>query len=294
MCEAKDCPNDIMESGNIIVSFGKNFIEFFCTQINDQINNNNNKLNKIKEISINNNNNNNDENSSNNINNNDNPYEILCIELYNNYIICGHKNGYLSTWIPGGESFLQRQGEIKVSDAKINKITTITHNNQDFLFLCCSDKTIKLFSFSESKIIRETKQFEDEVIDIKKIKNLENQDLIVICLQNGLIKVLNVELIPLFDMTSRFGIKNTRHIISMKNQTTTSEEGDLILVTEGNRIDVFIWIKPGSFKTQNKNQNQHQQQPHGLNPHFANQLPHGQIYGKFHGYAQPHFPHGYK
>ena len=274
------------------MSFGKNFIEFFCTQINEQINDNNaNKLIKIKEISYNNNNNNN-ENSTNN--NDNNPYEILCIELYKNFIICGHKNGYLSTWIPGGESFLQRQGEKKVIETAINKITTITHNNQDFLFLCCSDKTIKLFSLSDSKILSETKQFEDEVMDMKKIKNLEKQDLIMICLKNGLIKVLSVELIPLFDMKSRFGIQNTRQIISIKNPSTISEEGDLILVTEGNRIDIFIWIKPGSFKMQNKNQNQQKQQSLGYNPHFANQFPHGQFHGGFHGYGRPHFPHGGK
>ena len=48
-CEAKDFPNDILESGNVIVSFGKNYIEFFnFSQVNNDNNNefnNNNNIN---------------------------------------------------------------------------------------------------------------------------------------------------------------------------------------------------------------------------------------------------------
>ncbi len=44
-CQTKDSPNDILESDNIIVTFGKNFIEFFSySQIIDNNNINNNKI----------------------------------------------------------------------------------------------------------------------------------------------------------------------------------------------------------------------------------------------------------
>ena len=266
-CEA-NYPNDILESGNIIVSFGKNSIEFFdCSQINnnnDKINdrfNITNKLVKIYEIPY----------SYYNFHNFYNLKQILCIELYNNFIICGHKNGYLSTWLAGGNSYLKMQGEMKVSDNAINKITTIILENKDYLLLCCSDKTIKLFSITSCSVEKISQQFEDEIMDLKKVKNQENKDLIIISLKNGLIKVLNTNLIPLFDMNSRFGIRNTRKVISMKNPSPAPDKGDFIFVTEGNRIDVFVWIKPGSFKSQVQNQNL--QQPHRFNPHQNFQYP---------------------
>ena len=44
-CQSKDYPNDILESDNIIVTFGKNFIEFFSfSQIIDNNDINNNKI----------------------------------------------------------------------------------------------------------------------------------------------------------------------------------------------------------------------------------------------------------
>ena len=290
ICETKDYPNDILESGNVIVSFGKNYIEFFkfSQSNNNDINNNNNiinKLEKLYEIPINNNNNSNNENT--NINKDDNPYQILCVELYKQFIICGHKNGYLTTWVPVQDTYMNKEGELKVSDSAINKITTITFANKEYLILCCSDKTVKLLSLASSSVENISAQFEDEVMDIKIVKNLDNQDLLLISLKNGLIKILNVNLISLFDIPSRFGVVNTRQIISLNNPEKTPDKGDFILITEGNRIDVFNWVKQNSFKTPNNIQNQHQQS-HGFNPHHSSQVPHWQFhFGK-------HFPYGAK
>jgi hypothetical protein len=75
-----------LESGNIIVTFGKNYIEIFnFSQINDNINNKIiNQLEKKFEISINNNNNFNN-NINNNINNNNikEDYSKSNINLFN-------------------------------------------------------------------------------------------------------------------------------------------------------------------------------------------------------------------
>ena len=295
-CEAKDFPNDILESGNVIVSFGKNYIEFFnFSQVNNndnnnEFNNNNNitnRLEKIYEIPYNNNNNtDNNINNDNNIND-DNPNQILCIELYKDFIICGHKSGLLTTWKPCNNVYLQKQGEVKVGDSAINKITTITYANQDYLFLCCSDKTIKLFSITKGTVENISQQFEDEVMDIKKVTNLENQELVIISLKNGMIKVLKSNLNPLFDMNSRFGVKNTRYVLALKNPQPSDEKGDFILVTEGNRIDVFEWIKAGSLKLPHQNRPFNQNQM-GFNPHNNPQFGYGPHPGfRFH-------PHGGK
>lgn len=52
LCDAKDSPNDIFESDNTIVTFGKNFIEFFFFSKNNNNNNNPNNNNPKIEKSM--------------------------------------------------------------------------------------------------------------------------------------------------------------------------------------------------------------------------------------------------
>ena len=258
-CQTKDSPNDILESDNIIVTFGKNFIEFFSfSQIfnNNDINDNNiiYKLEKKNEIPINNNNNNNNNNIINNdnniniINNQDVNDEILCFEVFNNFIICGHQSGKISTWQSNNGINLQKQGEQKICSEAINKmlLRKFVDNKKD-LILCCSDKTLKVFSLEVGTVVNIV-QLEDEVMDIKTANNYDNQNVFIISLKNGLLKVFNDELKILFDITSRFNINKTRKVISMKNLSQDNSMGDYVLITEGNSIDIYRWIKPGSFK----------------------------------------------
>ena len=258
-CQTKDSPNDILESDNIIVTFGKNFIEFFSySQIIDNNNINNNKiiykLEKKYEIPINNNNNNNNNNIINNdnniniINNQDVNDEILCFEVFNNFIICGHQSGKISTWQSNNGINLQKQGEQKICSEAINKmlLRKFVDNKKD-LILCCSDKTLKVFSLEVGTVVNIV-QLEDEVMDIKTANNYDNQNVFIISLKNGLLKVFNDGLKILFDITSRFNINKTRKVISMKNLSQDNSMGDYVLITEGNSIDIYRWIKPGSFK----------------------------------------------
>ncbi len=290
-CQTKDSPNDILESDNIIVTFGKNFIEFFSySQIIDNNNINNNKiiykLEKKYEIPINNNNNNNNNNIINNdnniniINNQDINDEILCFEVFNNTIICGHQSGKISTWQSNNGINLQKQGEQKITDKSINKMLIRKFaDNKEYLILCCSDKTLKVFSFEVGQVVK-TFQLEDEVMDIKTANNFDNQNVFIVSLKNGLLKVFNDELKILFDITSRFNINKTRKVISMKNLSQDNSMGDYVLITEGNSIDMYRWIKPGSFKPKfqggpnknNINNNSNMNFPH--HPHQGFYGPH--------------------
>ena len=288
-CQTKDSPNDILESDNIIVTFGKNFIEFFSfSQIvnNNDINDNNiiYKLEKKNEIPINNNNNNNNNNIINNdnniniINNQDINDEILCFEVFNNTIICGHQSGKISTWQSNNGINLQKQGEQKITDKSINKMLIRKFaDNKEYLILCCSDKTLKVFSFEVGQVVK-TFQLEDEVMDIKTANNYDNQNVFIISLKNGLLKVFDDKLNFLFNINSRNNINKTRKIISMKNLSQDKSMGDYVLITEGNFIDMYRWIKPGSFKPK------FQGGPTKINNNNMN-FPHHPHQG-FHG---PHF-----
>ena len=267
------------------------------------INNNNNNINKLEkksEIPINNNNNNNDnnkiinnDNNINIINNEVTQDEILCTELYNQIIICGHKSGLITLWKPTSGVYLQNQGQQKISDKAINKLLlTKLSDNKDYLILCCGDKTIKILSLENNQLVQ-TFNYEDDVMDIIIANDYDNQIVFILSLKNGLIKVLNEKFEFLFDIESRFKVNKPRKIIAMKNQSMPQDNshGDFLLITEGNVIDMYTWIKPKSNKPEFygqknnvKNNNNQQHPPH----HYPHQQY--QQYPNFQGqFMMPHY-----
>ena len=269
-CKAKENPNDIFESGNIIVTFGKNYIEIFkfshINNDNNNINNNNNsnvkaKLEKKHEISINNNINN--DKLINNNNDNDNNNEILTIQLYQNLIICGHKSGILSIWNPlNNDQFLQKKGEIQLVNCAINKIYyEKIDNEEDYLFICCASGIVHKFSFKSSQVVLSSQPFETEIMDIKKVNDFDKNNILIISLKNGGLKVLDLNLQFLYDIPSRFGYNKVRYVIGLNNPMSSQDntKGDLLVISEGNNLDMFTWIKPGIFKVKNNHTNEHNQ-----------------------------------
>ena len=299
-CETKNNPNDIFESGNIIVTVGRNIMEVFeFSQNNNDNDNNNNKLIKKYEINIDNNNNFNNDNFINNNNNSDN--EIMCITLAQNFVVCGHASGLMSIWQPVPETYLKRlQGE-KMHNGSINKILhTQLSDNKNYLISCSSDKTIKVYCMEDNKVVKEN-NFEDEVMDIKRVKDFDNKIVFIVSLKNGILKGLDELFNELFIIPSRFKTSTTRYVISLKNEeqnnnnntmnhnnSNNNKKGDLLLITEGKMIDVFTWIKEGMFAVKHAKPNQHpykgnnpfphsQHNPYFLGPQF---YPRGGFHGQ--------------
>ena len=275
-CESKETPNDIFESGNVILSFGKTLIEIFVynqvqnnnnNNTNNNNQNNNNKLEKKYEIPINNNNNPNNNNNDNNNNN-----EILCVQLYQNQIICGHRSGFISLWNPTSGVYLQKKGELKVSESAINKMLySKLQDGKDYLFLCCADGTVKILE--SGKVLSTPQNFGKEIMDIQMVKDFEGNILFIISLKNGELKVLDLSLSNIIlDIPSRFSTNNVRHVIGMKkpNDIKNNTIGDLLIITEGKNLDVFTWIKPVNFNTKNPHNNMPYppHQPHYTGPHY--------------------------
>ena len=99
--------------------------------------------------------------------------------------------------------------------------------------------------------------FEDEVMDIKLVKDFEQNKVFIVSLKNGKLKGYNESFSFIFDIPSRFNINKTRYVLALSNlnqdynnngNTNNNIKGDFLLITEGKFIDVFNWIKPGSFK----------------------------------------------
>ena len=289
MCEAKNKPNDIFENGNIIITVGQNIMEVFEFS---QINNNNNLIKKT-EINIDNNNNN---INNNNIINNDNTNsdnEIKCITLAKgSFFICGHASGLMSIWKPQPEVFLQFLQSEKLHNGPINAILcTQLSNNKNYLFSCSSDKTIKIYSMDDNKV-EKTINFEDEVMDIKLVKNFEQKTTFIVSLKNGKLKGYNETFDFLFDIPSRFNTNKRRYILGLSNlnqddnkgNTNNNIKGDFLLITEGKLIDVFTWIKEGSFKVNHPKNNN----PKPNFPPFKG----NQYYPPFYHQGNQYFPKG--
>ena len=302
-CEAKIKPNDIFESGNIIVTVGKNIMEIFqFSKNNDNTNDNNNKyiLTKKHEININNNLQNDNIPNNNIINNNNlndnfnNDNEILCITLAATaYIICGHGNGLMSIWKPDPNEYLKYIQSEKLHIGAINKILYAKlSDNKNYLISCSSDKTVKVYSMEDNKIVTEQK-FDEEVMDVKLVKDFEKRNTFIVSLKNGVLKGLNESFQIIFDIPSRFKTNITRYVISLSNQsqdnsqsndstikdnTNSNNKGDLLVITEGKILDIFTWIKEGSFKVKHPSHPNNNFRPN--NPHYK---------GKF---QNPHFFYG--
>ena len=254
LCDANIKPNDIFESGNIIITVGKKIMEVFEFS---QINNKNNLIRK-GEINIDNNNNNITNNNF--IINNDNTNsdnEIKCITLTKGpYIICGHASGYMSIWQPEPKVYLKRLQGQKLHNGPINAILYAQlSNNKNYLFSCSSDKTIKIYCM-EDNLVEKTINFEDEVMDIKLVKDFDQKTVFIVSLKNGKLKGYNESFDFLFDIPSRFNTNKRRYVLGISNlnqennkgNTNNNVKGDFLLITEGKIIDLFIWIKEGSFK----------------------------------------------
>ena len=292
-------PNDIFENGNVIVTVGKDIIEIFEYSQNNS--GNNNKLIKKSEININNNtdNNNTDNNNTNNINNinnfnnnnSNNDNEILCIVLAKGFIICGHNSGLRSIWKPEPEVYLKRLQDEKLHNGPINKILyTQLSDNLDYLISCSSDRTIKIYCMESNNVVL-TKTFENEVMDIKNVNDFEKKSIFIVSLKNGALKALNERFDILFDIPTRFKTQTTRYIIPLtnlisndnnnikslnnnpnNNENSNNDKGDLLVITEGKFIDVFTWIKEGSFKTTNPHKNKKPFYPNNKGPNPYSQF----------------------
>ena len=275
LCDKLDIPNVNFEK-YVIIAVEKDIIEIFEFYQEDN-NAKNNKLTRIYEISISNN------NSLSNINffnNNSNDNEILCIENINKTILCGHGNGLLSIWHSKPNIFLEKIKENKIHNNSINNIFKISENNINFI-TCSSDKTINICQMIDDRNVNISKNlnFQDEIIGIKLVSDFNNQRIFILIFKNGGLKGLNENLDCLFDIESRFQTKKTRYVIPLCsiNTSDNNNKEDLLLISEDNKIDIFKWIKEGSFVVDLNKIHKNNIQNHKTNnyyPHpFFNQKP---------------------
>ena len=73
-------------------------------------------------------------------------------------------------------------------------------------------------------------------------KNAESQDIFMINLSNGNLSFLDLNFQLIFSISS---ITNTpyRYPINLTNHAKQVDEGDVLIISDGNKILVSVWIK---------------------------------------------------
>jgi len=163
----------------------------------------------------------------------------------------------MSIWKPDPQAFLLRIQGQKLNNGAINKIlyTTLSYN-KNYLISCSSDKIVIVYSIDENKIMKD-QNFEDEVMEVKLVKDFNKKRVFIISLKSRKLIVENEAFDKLFEIPSRFKTSITRHVIPLKNPNESDARGDLLAITEGKIIDIFTWVKIGSIhlKGYNKQNN---------------------------------------
>ena len=176
--------------------------------------------------------------------------------------MCGHASGHISIWKPVNDNpFLNNTSISRIHFGIINKIIYDKNpENMDVIISCSSDKTVKIHSVEETVCLN-VKQYKYEVIDIEKLKDLNNNIYYIISLKNGQLKIYDNSFQKKIFSTKDNGISNpsinaTRYVINIiyLDSNKNNEENNYVIITEGKKIDIFKW-KNWNNKDFNNNNN---------------------------------------
>ena len=239
-CKINSEPYDMIEDSNYIIISGDNIIDIFYFDEN-----NNGQLGKLFEIKF----------SQVENNNNNDMYKALCIEETDQNIICGHSLGYVSIWMRiQNEPLLKNTKISRIHFNSINKILYDTNSdNLKVIISCSSDKTLKVHSLDDLVCLK-VLNFNEEVIDVKKVINHSNQTNYFVNLEKGSLMIydstFNNTLLEIYNSS-----KINRNFLCLKNYNDNNNNNNnpnnnkkvYVLITMENRIQIYEWIKNEKF-----------------------------------------------
>ena len=236
--------NDIIEVENYLICIGIGIIEIFQ--------NNQNSFVKFKDINIGN-------------------EELTYIKLIQNLFFIGHLNGKISVWESNSNDFLHCK--FSSNDYHKNKITKMilksVDSNSNYLISSSLDKNVCVINLDSNMQMIVKKEFECEVNDIYNNIDYEGRDNFFIILSNGRIIVLNDSFNPIYEINSRVNAID-RKCISLNNPEKKENIGNFLIISDGNNLDINLWIKENSFNLLNNQHKFHNNNNNFHNNHYNN------------------------
>lgn len=234
-------PYDMIEDSNYIIISGDNIIYILYFHQN-----NNGQIILVSEIKI--------KKDKNNSNNNE-MYKALCIEETDQNIICGHSLGYVSRWVRIQDyPYLEKKEISRIHFSSINKILyDINSDNLKVIISCSSDKTLKVHSLDDFICIK-ILNFNEEVIDVKKVINHKNQTNYFVNLKKGNLMLYDSKfgnmLLDIYNNSkiNRNALCLTKNINNNNNNNINAGNNNnnkkkiYVLITSENKINVYEWI----------------------------------------------------
>lgn len=234
-------PYDMIEDSNYIIISGDNIIYILYFHQN-----NNGQIILVSEIKI--------KKDKNNSNNNE-MYKALCIEETDQNIICGHSLGYVSRWVRIQDyPYLEKKEKSRIHFSSINKILyDINSDNLKVIISCSSDMTLKVHSLDDFICIK-ILNFNEEVIDVKKVINHKNQTNYFVNLKKGNLMLYDSKfdnmLLDIYNnskinrnvlcLTKNINNNNNNNINAGNNNN--NKKKIYVLITSENKINVYEWI----------------------------------------------------
>ena len=234
-------PYDMIEDSNYIIISGDNIIYILYFHQN-----NNGQIILVSEIKI--------KKDKNNSNNNE-MYKALCIEETDQNIICGHSLGYVSRWVRIQDyPYLEKKEISRIHFSSINKILyDINSDNLKVIISCSSDMTLKVHSLDDFICIK-ILNFNEEVIDVKKVINHKNQTNYFVNLKKGNLMLYDSKfdnmLLDIYNnskinrnvlcLTKNINNNNNNNINAGNNNN--NKKKIYVLITSENKINVYEWI----------------------------------------------------
>jgi WD40 repeat protein len=211
---------------NLVCTFGNLFIEIY--KINNKKDNENFSL--LKMIPI--------------------PFSINSVLFIMDKFLCGMQNGFLSILSNDetGKNFFKEDTCIQIHNDSVNIILLkIVNEYTHYLISGSKDKSVKVFNIEKGFIKVAEKNFTVPINNIFLSIDFEGNDIIFVSLENGNISVLSNSFEVIFDINGFNNVKIPRFGINIINPNRSYiegyNEGNFLLINDGNSIECNQWIK---------------------------------------------------
>ena len=142
-------------------------------------------------------------------------------------------------------------------------------SNSNYLISSSLDKNVCVINLDSNMQMIVKKEFECEVNDIYNNIDYEGRDNFFIILSNGRIIVLNDSFNPIYEINSRVNAID-RKCISLNNPEKKENIGNFLIISDGNNLDINLWIKENSFNLINNQHKFHNNNNNFHNNHYNN------------------------